>query len=641
MRLIFIINFLVFIGIKQTRLKRIIKNEHYLTLYCPRNFTINVVNISTLQNQLNLNKLISSFEEDLYNKCPSLLILLDSIKAHCNCQRICKNTHKLIQHSLKLCPDTDLYLKYECVDKIENSSQKAAEIHSALYCMNNHQLNVHEVSFLSSHSDPVEGKEAGCLHDSELKSLFAHQCHQKSHCVIYRTNFSTIIKRCNASNIRLALTCKVKPISDISRLYNSEGEAVHKSKYNLKCAPGKYIKAINTTGLEFGSKVSSFECENIKVFKKRLEVKCLSKNSCQIEDSLVDKLKKYCVHLHYIFVEYSCFYFSREVIKKVGCEEEQIIDVRLTVKNSLKDKLDLCVNAGKLLLSLEERCHARSVCELSMMETAWMRNDYCLSENNSIVEMECKNKDLVERVGERKIKVCHDENTQNGTFNTHDLIYFNDIVEKNETKTKNYSEMEVIDDILDTIFDEKRRRDERSVRKTDLVCSQVKTDELFGYKVTKMGHWDVHGRFSFDQKFPSYINPEENNLMISFERHFTPIVTMQRHEKQQRVRFLCESEGVCDFYIMKLPPHHIPHTPPPLNLSETENKPKEKSILFNILKNIHRRHKPGRFLKAIKMLSRKERSVENKTEHAKKKTKLKKKRSCFLDVLKYIFCNKN
>ena len=608
-------------------MKKIVKIERYLTLTCPSNFTINVLNISTLGTEIGYDKFPNSHEDELYKKCPSLHILLESLKTFCNLHRFCKTTFFLIQESLKLCPKTDLYIQYKCLLR-DNSTELPAKIHSSFYCLNNQRINVKKVNFMFSNLDAMAEKQVRCPHHADIKKMLFKQCHLKSHCFVNTSSLSPLINHCDSTHVRLFLQCQPIFTESIFRLLSLDGGAVASSRYRLNCPQATYIKSLQTTPLGYGSLRSENSCANMGVFKRRLEILCLGKKHCKIEDSLIKKMKKFCDELFFVFVEYTCEWYNSQLIREAGCSDRRVMEVELAHEESTENSFMFCSNASQILLSLQQRCRTRHTCQLSQLEVETLKQDSCLLESRSKVKIACKNAKDLSPLDDREITLCVYQDDFNTTFDASELSYLRKLPQKERLTNKNKINFKVLNDILDSTFRDEEREAKRSVeegRKINIYkhaleaatstgsrevevttknCSSIRADDILGYRSVRMGHWDTEGRVAFENNVDNSIHQMKKNLLISFDRHFTPLATTQEHHRQEKVNNVCHPSGNCEFFVFKLPSHQVgPGGKGPQT---------DQELKFNIIKAEIKNGKSKSFEKSMKILgSRKERSLED------------------------------
>ena len=539
MRFIIIFIFLVL----KLELTILVEATDYFSLSCPSPTLINIINISAIKIQLEFT--------DSRSKCFSILILLEAFKKRCNFKTTCKTNKKILKEALKLCPETNFDLIYECIVGNKTCHQKPSNLLYSFLCLNN-QINVGEVTpFNSIKSKSIEENE--CPDREKLKKTLTLQCHGKSKCFLNKKSFSCLKNSCNASYIGVNLKCRPFPKNEFNPL-SSESE--FKTNYQLSCLKWQFIRSIKVHPLEYGSKHSLVGCDQIGNLEEVLNSTCLKRMKCYINNHLIDEVKRSCLHVHHVFVEYVCERWNESSTNQLECNGGDVLDVKLKIYKIKNSFVSLSLKAYEIFSTFRKRCLFRDKCHITDEEIDQINNEMSMKKSQSTISFSCTEIENKNSFVQKTVEVCDDESIMKCCVDWKGVDAFKKLTGKTarirfklkkmeRLYQKNYSTSKNVST--------KNNTKKRIPKK----CISLRSKGILNWRTMHLGRWQISGQFNTKRNIENFVNRIKKKLMISFGRHFTPVVSEHTNLSQEAVENTCSLGKDCNSFILKNPFYRV------------------------------------------------------------------------------------
>lgn len=427
---------------------------------------------------------------DFYNKCPAVRIFHEALERLCTNRSTCSVHGDVISEVTKLCPLTQLLVRYEC----KGSGQPISPTQSpylGLWCLGELEMEIESVELANELGfQVVTSRDVDCPHFHVIRNVIQSTCNYNHFCHFDEQDITFPIHRaCDADGLRLKVSCH-------HRSYDAPHE------YEIKCYGQRSIRGISVDALDkSGHRIHSGVCHFLAYLKQILKKKCRNKAICKVDRRIITKIQKHCLDLHYTLIRYTCQLIHKNQIQRIHCPNDEVIEVSLKITKSIRYH-KLCPSVVRVALRLKERCSGKSRCEILLKEIDF-QNDVCNTESPTSVTLNCVT---------RK------------TFDSDDY----------------------------DPSDELNRKMIMCEGKNDVQCAKITLNLHSGTLEANLGYWNIDSNFYSDLVSDGMISEVEEKLVIPLLRQHYPKVILQKQSHFETVENFCRN-GKCNYYFVPFP----------------------------------------------------------------------------------------
>ena len=438
---------------------------------------------------------------DFYDKCPVVRIFHEALERLCINRSICSVHGDVMSEVTKLCPLTQLLVRYECV----GSGRPLAPAQSpylGLWCLGELEMEIESVELANEFGfQVVTSRDVDCPHFHIIRNAIQSSCNYNHFCHFDQQDITFPIHRdCDADGIRLKVSCR-------HRSYDASPD------YKIKCYGQRSIRGLSIDALDnLGHRIHSHKCHFVAYLKQILRKRCRNKATCKVDKQIITRIHKHCLDLHHILIRYTCQLIHKNQIQRIHCPYDEVIEVSLRVNRSIIYH-NLCPSVVKVALRLKERCSGRSSCEILLGEIDF-QSDSCNTERPTRATLNC---------------------VARKTFESDDYDPSDELNRR-------------------IIICESERQG-----KEDVPCTKITLNPHSGTFEANLGYWSIDSNFHSDLVSDGMIGEVEEKLFIPLLRQHYPKITLQTISHVETLGNFCK-HGKCNYYFVPFPSKRSPAT---------------------------------------------------------------------------------